>query len=316
MDGPPVVVVADPIDPGALAELRSGPCRVVDVSARPPELPRELAGAWGLIVRSRTKVTSDLLSHAPHLALVARAGVGVDNVDLAAASARKIRVVNAPAAATASVAELTIALYLVLLRRLDVAIPSTKSGRWERGTLGRELAGTTVGFVGYGRIAREIARRLAPFGARTLAYDPFVPKAVDATPVVGFEELLRSSGIVSVHAALTPENHHLLNAKAFAEMRPGSYLVNVARGPLVDETALLDALASGRLAGAALDVFATEPPTNRALLEHPRVVATPHLGASTEEAQRRAGQEIVAEVLRAIRGEPLTAEVAVGGMGR
>jgi D-3-phosphoglycerate dehydrogenase / 2-oxoglutarate reductase len=312
----PLVVVADPIDRSALETLRAGPCRVVDASARPPELRRELADAWGLIVRSRTKVTADLLSSAPRLALVARAGVGVDNVDLAAAASRGVRVTNVPTAATASVAELAIALYLVLLRRLDTAVAATKAGRWERGPLGRELAGKTVGFVGYGRIAREVARRLAPFGARSIAYDPYVPRTTDGTEILPLDELLARAEIVSLHAALTPENRHLLDARAFAKLRPGAFLVNVARGALVDERALLDALRSGKLAGAALDVLEVEPPTDLELLHDPRVVATPHLGASTEEAQRRAGEQVVAEVLRAVRGEPLTAEVPLpGGVG-
>ncbi len=315
MAEPPLVVVADPIDPAALGTLRAGPCRVVDASGRPAELERELAPAWGLIVRSRTKVTAGLLAKAPGLALVARAGVGVDNIDLTAAAARRVRVVNAPTAATASVAELTLALYLTLLRRLDLAAAATRAGRWERGPLGHELAGRTVGFVGYGRIAREVARRLEPFGAGAIAFDPFVARAVDTTEIVGFVELLGRADIVSVHAALTPSNRHLFDARAFAAMRPGSLFVNVARGPLVDERALLTALGAGRPAGAALDVFEAEPPTDRELLDHPRVVATPHLGASTEEAQRRAGTEIVAEVLRALRGEPLKAEVALGGPG-
>jgi D-3-phosphoglycerate dehydrogenase / 2-oxoglutarate reductase len=311
-----LVVVADPIDRSALENLRSGPCRVVDASGAPAELPLHLSEAWGLIVRSRTRVTAELLERAPQLELVARAGVGVDNIDLAATGARKIRVVNAPAAAATSVAELTIGLYLALLRRFWPAIPSTKEGRWERGDLGHELAGRTVGFVGYGRIAREVARRLEPFGSSTIAYDPFVSRPVDRTELGPFDDLLDRADIVSVHAALTAENHHLLDARAFERMRPGAFLVNVARGALVDESALLAALGSGRLAGAALDVFEAEPPTNRELLEHPRVLATPHLGASTEEAQRRAGTEIVAEVLRALRGEPLTALVApAGGIG-
>ena len=250
-----VVVVGDPIDRDALALLQSGPCRVVDASGDPANLPSHLSDAWALIVRSRTKVTAALLAHAPHLELVARAGVGVDNVDLAATSARGIRVVNAPAAATTSVAELTVALYLLLVRGLYPFIASTKAGKWERGTHGHELAERTVGFVGYGRIAREVSERIAPFGARAVAFDPFVPKPVDTTAIVPFDALLASSDIVSVHAALTPENHHLLDARAFDRMKNGAYLVNVARGALVDEAALLSALASGRLAGAALDVF-------------------------------------------------------------
>ncbi len=313
---PPLVVVADPVDRTAVDALRAGPCRVVDASTTPAELPQHLAGAWGLIVRSRTKVTRALLEAAPRLELIARAGVGVDNVDLEAARARGIRVVNAPQAATTSVAELTIALYLVLVRELRPAIEATRAGRWERGVHGHELAGRTVGFVGYGRIAREVARRLGPFGARAVAFDPFLARSPDATELLPFERMLGASDLVSVHAALTAENRHLLDARAFAAMRPGTFLVNVARGALVDEAALLDALRSGHLAGAALDVFETEPPARRELLEHPRVVPTPHLGASTAEAQARAGAEIVAEVLRALRGEPLTALVETPGGAR
>lgn len=310
-----VVVVADPIDREALERLRAGPCRVVDASADPTSLPGRLADAWALIVRSRTKVTADLLSHAPHLELVARAGVGVDNVDLTATAKRGIRVVNAPAAAAQSVAELAITFYLLLERSLSPSIASTRAGKWERGTHGRELAGKTVGFVGYGRIAREVARRLAPFHARSIAFDPFVPSSGDATEMVTLDDLLARADIVSVHAASTAENRHLLDARAFERMKPGAFLVNVARGALVDEAALLSALASGRLAGAALDVYEVEPPMNRELLSHPNVIPTPHLGASTHEAQQRAGSDIVDEVLRALRDEPLTALVpAPGGM--
>jgi len=311
-----VVVVADPIDRNALGRLTAGPCRVVDASADPSSLPQHLADAWALIVRSRTKVTAELLGKAPHLELVARAGVGVDNVDLAATGARGIRVVNAPAAATVSVAELAVALYLLLVRGLYPSISSVKAGKWERGTHGHELAGKTVGFVGYGRIAREVARRVTPFVVRTVAYDPFVPKAVDATEIVPLDALLATADIVSVHAALTPDNHHLLNARAFERMKTGAFLVNVARGALVDEAALLSALASGHLGGAALDVFEVEPPMNRELLALPNVIPTPHLGASTIEAQSRAGADTVDEVLRALRGEPLTALVAAPGGAR
>ncbi len=301
----PLVVVADPIDRAALDRLHGGPCRVADVSGDPSQLRGQLAEAWGLIVRSRTKVTSDLIAAAPRLRLIARAGVGVDNVDMAASGARQIRVVNAPAAATVSVAELTIALYLDLLRGLVPAIVATKAGRWERGAHGRELAGKTIGFVGYGRIAREVAHRAAAFGAAALAFDPFVTRTGDATELVSLETLLGRADIVSLHAALTAENRHLIDAAALGRMKPSAFVVNVARGPLIDEPALLAALQKGRLAGAALDVFEVEPPTDRALLELPNVIATPHLGAMTAEGQARAGAEIVDEVLRALRGEPL-----------
>ncbi|MGD1100372.1 MAG: hydroxyacid dehydrogenase [Thermoplasmata archaeon] len=308
-----VVVVADPIDREALGRLKSGPCRVVDASADPASLPAQLAEAWALIVRSRTKVTADLLGKAPHLALVARAGVGVDNIDMAATAARGIQVVNAPSAATQSVAELTVAFYLLLVRGLYPFISSTKAGKWERGTHGRELSGKTVGFVGYGRIARAVAARLVPFGAKAIAFDPFVPKTVDGTEMVPLDALLERADIVSVHAAVTAENRHLLDTRAFGRMKPGAFLVNVARGALVDEAALLSALASGRLAGAALDVFEVEPPMNKELLANPNVIPTPHLGASTHDAQARAGTDTVDEVLRALRGEPLTALVAAPG---
>jgi D-3-phosphoglycerate dehydrogenase / 2-oxoglutarate reductase len=316
MAEPPLVVVADPIDAGALAELRRGPCRVLDASATPADLARELPDAWGLIVRSRTRVSADLLGHAPRLALIARAGVGVDNIDMGAASARGIRVVNAPAAATESVAELAVAFCLLLVRGLGPLLAATRAGTWERGSHGHELAGKTVGLVGYGRIAREVARRLRALRAETIAFDPFVDRADEGTELVGFETLLARADLVSLHAALTPENVHLLNAAAFARMRRGAYLVNVARGALVDETALLAALESGALAGAALDVFEVEPPTNRALFAHPRVLATPHIGAATVEGQARAGADTVREVLRALRGEPLTALVAPAGGAR
>jgi D-3-phosphoglycerate dehydrogenase / 2-oxoglutarate reductase len=313
MAEPPLVVVADPIDADALALLRAGPCTVVDASGEPARLADHLGSAWGLVVRSRTKVNRDLLAKAPHLRLVARAGVGVDNVDLPATAERGITVVNAPAAATASVAELSVALYLLLVRGLLPKILSTRAGQWERGTSGHELAGRTVGFVGYGRIAREVARRLAPFGAERQAFDPFVRDPGDGTKMVALDELLRSSDLVSVHAAATAENRHLLDARAFAQMKPGAFLVNVARGALVDEAALLAALTSGHLGGAALDVLEEEPPMNRALVEHPRVIVTPHLGASTSEAQRRAGRDVVEEVLRALKGEPLRAAVPLPG---
>ena len=308
-----VVVIADPIDREALDRLKSGPCRVVDASADPTSLATHLTDAWAIIVRSRTKVTADLLARAPHLELVARAGVGVDNVDLAATAKRGIRVVNAPAAAALSVAELTVAFYLWLVRGLGPSVASMRAGKWERGTHGRELAGKTVGFVGYGRIAREVARRLQPFGARAIAYDPYVPSSGDATEMVTLDELLGRADIVSLHAASTAESRHLLNARAFERMKPGAFLVNVARGALVDEAALLSALASGRLAGAALDVYEVEPPMNQALLTHPNVIPTPHLGASTHEAQARAGADTVDEVLRALKGEPLTALVPAPG---
>lgn len=305
----PLVVIADSIDAAAVDRLRAGPCRVVDATGGADVLERALPEAWGLIVRSRTKVNAALLARAPMLRIVARAGVGVDNVDLPAATARGIRVVNAPSAATVAVAELTVAFLVLLARGLYPRIVDTKSGGWKRGENGGELRGRTVGFVGYGRIARETAQRLAAFGVRAVAYDPFVTATTDGTELRTLDELLTESDFVSLHAALTADSRHLIDAGRIARMRPGSFLVNVARGPLVDEAALLAALDSGHLAGAALDVFEVEPPTNAKLLGHPKVLATPHLGASTHEGQALAGGQVVDEVLRALRGEPLQALV-------
>lgn len=306
---PPLVLIADPIDPSAARLLAEGNCRVVDASAGAAALEPYLGEAWALVVRSRTKVTAELLARAPGLRLIARAGVGVDNVDLAEASRRRIRVANAPTAATQSVAELTIALMLMLVRGLYPSIAATKGGKWDRSTHGHELAGRTVGFVGYGRIAREARNRLRNFGVTVLAHDPFLPSSPDGTALLSLHELLARSDIVSLHAALTNDNRHLINADRIARMPRGSYLINVARGPLVDEAALLAALDSGQLGGAALDVFEVEPPTRTALLEHPRLLATPHLGASTVEAQARAGVHVAEELLRALRHEPLLYQV-------
>jgi len=286
---------------------------VVDATAGADALRAALPTAWALVVRSRTKVTEEVLRNAPHLRLIARAGVGVDNIDMSAVAARSIDVVNTPSAATASVAELTVAFALMLVRRLWPGIVSTKAGGWERGTNGGEIAGRTIGYIGYGRIAREVQRRLIPFGVRAVAYDPFLSAPIDATELVDLPTLLGRADIVSLHASLTPENHHLMDARTLEQMRPGAVLINVARGPLVDETALLAALKSGRLAGAALDVFDEEPPRLRELLERPDVIATPHIGASTREGQARAGNLVVDEILRAARAEPLTARVLPPG---
>lgn len=303
MPDAPVVVIADPFDPAARHMLEQGPCRVVDNSGDPTTLPDELATAWGLIVRSRTRVTEDLLAQASQLRVVARAGVGVDNVDLRAATARKVLVVNSPTAATTSVAELTVAFALMLVRDLFGTIQSTKGGMWERGLHGGELAGKTVGLVGYGRIGREVARRLRAFGATVVACDPMLTVSPDETPLLSLDDLLTRSDLLSLHAALTPENHHLLNAERLSRLQRGARVINVARGALVDEPALLAVLNSGQVGGAALDVFETEPPTLEALLAHPHVLATPHLGASTPEAQHRAGLQVVEELLRILRGE-------------
>jgi D-3-phosphoglycerate dehydrogenase len=298
----PVVLVADELDPSALEDLARS-AEVVNASGSPDLISATLPRAEGLIVRSRTKVTKELLALAGPLRVIGRAGVGVDNIDMTEVTRRRIPVVNAPAAATASVAELTVGLLVAVARDFGSQMVAVKSGTWKKAGNGLELFGRTVGFVGYGRIAREVAVRLRAFGMRTQAYDPFLSSTGDGTPLVPLTELLKTSDVVSVHSPLTPETHHLVGAEQLAQMRPGAILLNAARGGLVDESALLAALESGRLAGAGLDVFEVEPPREPRLLAHPKVVATPHIGASTREAQARAGATTVAQVLKVLRGE-------------
>ncbi len=298
----PRVVVADPIEPDALAEL-SKYAEVFDASREPGTLRPQLELAQGLLVRSRTRVDSRMLmEEAPRLRVIGRAGVGVDNIDVATATRRGIPVVNAPAAATASVAELTMGLLVAVARDFGSQIPAVKAGEWKKAGNGMELSGRTLGFVGYGRIAREVAVRAKAFGMKVQAHDPFLAETPDGTPLLPLDRLLATSDVVSLHANLTPENRHLINATTLARMRKGAILLNVARGALVDEEALLAALESGHLAGAGLDVFEDEPPRRAPLLSHPKVVPLPHIGASTREAQRRAGLVTVGEMAKVLQG--------------
>ncbi len=298
----PRVVVADPIEPDALAEL-SKYAEVFDASREPGTLRPQLELAQGLLVRSRTRVDSRMLmEEAPRLRVIGRAGVGVDNIDVATATRRGIPVVNAPAAATASVAELTMGLLVAVARDFGSQIPAVKAGEWKKAGNGMELSGRTLGFVGYGRIAREVAVRAKAFGMKVQAHDPFLTESPDGTPLLPLDRLLATSDVVSLHANLTPENRHLINATTLARMRKGAILLNVARGALVDEEALLAALESGHLAGAGLDVFEDEPPRRAPLLAHPKVGPLPHIGASTREAQRRAGLVTVEEMAKVLQG--------------
>ena len=255
--------------------------------------------AW--VVRSATKVTRRLLEAAPRLRWVGRAGAGLDTIDVVAAKERGVEVMNVPGANSIAVAELVFGLLLALFRRLPEADASLRRGEWLKSKLmGRELRGKTIGIVGMGKIGREVARRAAAFDMRCLGHDPLVPaeaiRAAGAEPV-GLRELLAQSDVVSLHVPVTAETKNLLDAGAIAGMKPGSVLVNAARGGLVDEPALAEALRSGHLAGAALDVFATEPPGMSPLLSLANVVASPHLGASTREAQEACGDEIARMLL-------------------
>jgi D-3-phosphoglycerate dehydrogenase len=295
------IVIADSLPASAADALKAAGWSVDAKSGRKPdELARDLANADALIVRSATQVTADLLAAAPRLRVVARAGTGVDNVDVPAATARGILVMNAAGANSISVAEHALALMLSLARAVPMADATMKRGVWEKKKLtGVELRGKLLGVIGFGRIGREVAARARAFGMDVMAYDPFIPaRAADAAgvPLVDLDRVLTSADFITLHVPALPETRHLVNAATLAQMRKGVRIVNTARGELIDEKALADAIESGHVAGAGLDVFETEPPTDPRLTSLPQVVATPHIAASTTEAQELVGSEIAINV--------------------
>lgn len=285
-----------------------------------PALLEALAGADALLVRSATRVDAEALGHAPNLKVVARAGVGLDNVDVPAATERGVMVVNAPTSNIVSAAEHAVALLLAVARHIPAADASLRGGQWKRSSFGGvELSGKTIGVVGLGKIGQLVAQRLAAFGSELIAYDPYVSPARAAQlgiELVDLDELLSRADAVSIHLPKTPETLGLIGADQLAKTKPGVLIVNAARGGLVDEQALADAVRSGQVGGAGLDVFATEPCTASPLFELPQVVVTPHLGASTAEAQDRAGTDVARSVLLALRGEfvPDAVNVINGGV--
>jgi D-3-phosphoglycerate dehydrogenase len=272
----------------------------------PPELRAKLPPYHGLLVRSGTAVDSEALDGALNLRVIGRPGVGVDNVDLDAATRRGVVVMNSPGGNIASTAELAVGLLIALARNIPQADASMKAGIWDRKSfVGTELQGKRLGILGFGRIGREVALRCRVLGMDVVSYDPFVSGDVaDKAQVrlLGLDELLLSSDFLTLHTTLSPESRHLLGKQAFAKIKPGVRIVNAARGELIDDEALLAALDSGRVAGAALDVHSQEPPTDWRLAQHPRVVATPHLGAGTFEAQERVGTDIAIQVRDFLKG--------------
>lgn len=317
------VVVADRVSPSGLATLLQDERFEVQVVAGAPEEEffTALADAQGLIVRSATRVTADLLDEAPGLLVVGRAGVGVDNIDLAAATERGIAVLNAPAGNTVSAAELTMALMLTVARRVAAADRSVREGEWARSRFnGVELRGRTLGLVGAGRIGGEVARRAQSFGMRVVAHDPWLTE--ERAEDLGIErveltDLLSRADVVTLHVPLTDSTRGLLGEAEFASMKDGAFLVNAARGGVVDEAALARALTEGRLAGAAVDVFEEEPlSADNPLRAAPNLVLTPHLGASTAEAQELVAEEISDAVRAALANGDLSRALnapAIGG---
>ncbi|MBP7690727.1 MAG: hydroxyacid dehydrogenase [Anaerolineales bacterium] len=300
------ILIADGLAEAGVNLLKTAGDVTVSSKITAAELLAALPEYHALVVRSRTKVTRAVLEAGAALKVVGRAGVGVDNIDVAAAVARGVTVVNSPQAATTSVAELTMGLLLALARSLTALDGSMKQGKWEKSAfIGTELAGKTLGVMGLGRIGSEVVRRARAFEMKPIAYDPHKTAATiherGAEPV-SLDEILAQADYLSLHLPLNAETQNLLSASRLAQMKPGARLLCLARGGMLDEEALRVALDEGRLAGAALDVFAAEPPPAGSLAAHPKVIATPHIGAQTQEAQARAGLAIAAEVLAVLQG--------------
>jgi D-3-phosphoglycerate dehydrogenase len=301
------VIVCDPISSKGIALLQQRPeFEVVVLPKRltEAELLPVVADAIALIVRSETKVTGKVIQAAPKLRVVGRAGVGVDNVDVGAATQHGIVVMNTPGGNTVTTAELSFAMLLSLARRVPQAYVSMVAGKWDRKLFqGAELLGKTLGVLGMGRIGSEVAKRALAFGMRVIAYDPYLTedraKAIGAEFADSVDDVYRAADFITIHMPVTPETKHMLNAAAFAKMKPGVRIVNCARGEIINEADLIAALESTKVAGAALDVYSVEPlPADHPYRRQPNLILTPHLGASTKEAQEKCGIE-VAEVITA-----------------
>jgi D-3-phosphoglycerate dehydrogenase / 2-oxoglutarate reductase len=310
------VLVREPIAEAGIALLRE--CFDVDVDAN-GDLAERIGDYDAIVIRSATKLDADLIGRADRLKVIGRAGVGVDNVDVEAATRRGIVVANAPESTVISAAEHTIGLLLALSRNIPQAHAALKEGRWERSRYGGlELAGKTLGVLGFGRIGQQVARRALALEMRIVAHDPFVAKErfreLGVERAEQREEVLAAADFITLHLPLTAETRGSIDASAFEAMRDGVRLVNAARGELLDEDALLEALQSGKVAAAALDVFNTEPYAGP-LLELDNVIVTPHLAASTEEAQDRAGVIVAEQVVAALEGSLVTNAVNIPSIG-
>jgi D-3-phosphoglycerate dehydrogenase / 2-oxoglutarate reductase len=295
------IVLAEKVSPATLAVFAAEPgWEVLTHDALPNGLPAALADADALVVRSAVQVDDALMEHAPKLRVVGRAGVGVDNIDAEAATRRGVVVMNTPGANAVAVAELTIGLMLALARKLPTANNTMHAGKWEKKSLqGAELRGKTLGILGLGRIGLEVARRARGFGLEIIGSDPFVSAAVareNGIRLVALDEVIASSDYITLHVGLTPQTAGVINAKSLALMKKGVRIINCARGELVDEAALVAALKSGHVAGAALDVFTVEPPKDSPYAELDNVILTPHIAGSTAEAQEAVGVQIAMQV--------------------
>jgi D-3-phosphoglycerate dehydrogenase len=295
------IVIADGLPSSALDQLRQ-PDWILDAKTgrAPAELAADLPDADALIVRSATKVTRALIDAAPKLRVIARAGTGVDNVDVPAATSRGIVVMNAPGANSVSVAEHAMGLILSLARPVPAANASMKTGKWEKSKFaGAEIRSKTLGLVGLGKVGQEVAHRAHAFGMTVVAHDPFISQQVAddlGVQLMSLDDLCARADYVSLHLPALPSTRHIFNAERFAKCKKGIRIINTARGELIDSAALADAIESGQVAGAGIDVFDPEPPTDWRLASLPQVVATPHIAASTTEAQEQVGEETAAAV--------------------
>ncbi|MGK2928779.1 MAG: phosphoglycerate dehydrogenase [Acidimicrobiales bacterium] len=302
------ILVTEEIADNGLQKLRDAGHDVdIQLGLSPEELVGTIPGAHALIIRSATNVTREVLGAAADLIVVGRAGIGLDNVDTDAATERGVMVVNAPQSNTLSTAEHTMAMLLAQARNIPAASSALKEGRWERSKwTGVELADKTLGIIGFGRIGTLVAQRANAFGMKLVAFDPYVTEdraRRAGVELVDLDALAQRSDFVTLHLIKTPETMNLLDKEFFAKAKPGIRIVNVARGGVIDEAALADAIRSGHVGGAAIDVFETEPTTESPLFELPEVVVTPHLGASTHEAQDKAGLTIAEMVGLALAGD-------------
>jgi D-3-phosphoglycerate dehydrogenase len=311
------VLVSDKLAEEGLAVLREHPAvdLVVKTGLEPEALKQELRQADALLVRSATKVTADLIASAPKLAVIGRAGVGVDNIDVAAATQRGIVVCNSPEGNTIAAAEHTMALILALAREVPAASASVAAGEWKRGAfMGVELLNKTLGVIGLGKIGSEVAARAVAFGMRVIGHDPFVTSERAerlGVEVVEFDDLLARSDFITVHVPLTRDTQHLIGKTNLAKVKRGVRIINCSRGAVVDESALADAIREGTVAGAGLDVFEKEPPTDSPLVGLKNVVLTPHLGASTTEAQLKVAVDVAQQVIDVLEGRPARSAVNV-----
>ena len=296
------ILICDKTENEAIEQMRAAGLQVdVRDDITPEELPGVLPAYDGMVVRSRTKVRQPLIDVCPNLKVIVRGGVGLDTIDADYAKSKGITVMNTPLASSVSVAELAIGYMFALARSIFQATSSMKSEKWEKKQFeGVELGGKTLGLVGIGNIGKEVARRANALGMTVQAYDPYV-KSAEGVKIVTLEELLKSSDYISLHLPKTKESAGMLGADAFRKMKTGVRIINCARGGILDEQALYDALTSGKVAGAALDVHVEEPPTDWKLVKLPNVIGSPHIGAATKEAQGRVGAEVAQKLIEFAR---------------